>query len=49
MNVTHVLWGRPWLYGRDVYHCGRENTSHFMCKAKDVTLYPKSTEENEEI
>ncbi|KAF7119541.1 hypothetical protein RHSIM_Rhsim13G0043600 [Rhododendron simsii] len=25
MNVTHILLGRPWLYDRDVQHCGKEN------------------------
>lgn len=45
MNVTHILFGRPWLFDCDVYHCGKENTFHFMWKGSDITLHPKSHDE----
>lgn len=45
MNVTHMLLDRPWLFDRDVFHCGKENTFHFIWEGNDITLYPKSSEE----
>ena len=45
--MLHHIMGRSWLYDRDVYHYDRENTFHFMRKAKEVALYPKIIEENE--
>lgn len=43
--MLHILLGRPWFYDRDVYHCGKENTFHFLHNAMSITLYPQSIEE----
>ena len=40
MNVAHIILGRPWLYDRDVHHCGKENTYSFMLKNQKVVLKP---------
>nr|XP_024931657.2 uncharacterized protein LOC107422641 [Ziziphus jujuba var. spinosa] len=45
MKVTHLLLGRPWLYDRDVFHCGRENTYSFMFKGRKVVLKPMTVAE----
>ncbi|XP_058191258.1 uncharacterized protein LOC131308354 [Rhododendron vialii] len=47
MNGTHILLGRPWLYDRDVQHCGKENTSAFSFKNKEIVLKPMNTTEME--
>ncbi|KAL5715946.1 hypothetical protein ACHQM5_017696 [Ranunculus cassubicifolius] len=47
MRVTHIILGRPWIYDRDVYHCGRENTYSFLFKSKKIVLKPMRTAEME--
>ncbi|KAF7135648.1 hypothetical protein RHSIM_Rhsim08G0121000 [Rhododendron simsii] len=47
MNVTHILLGRQWLYGRDVQHCGKENTYAFSFKNKEIVLKPMNPAEME--
>ena len=34
MKVAHIILSHPWLYDRDVHHCGKENTYSFMFKTK---------------
>nr|DAD32141.1 TPA_asm: hypothetical protein HUJ06_010992 [Nelumbo nucifera] len=45
MNATHILLGRPWLYDRDVYHCGKENTYYFLFNGKRIVMKPMSPDE----
>jgi hypothetical protein len=47
MKVAHIILGRPWLYDRDVQHCGKENTYAFSFKNKDIILKPMTTAEME--
>ena len=45
MTVTHILLGRPWLYDRDVYHSGKNNTYHFTFNDEQIVLKPMSAEQ----
>ena len=45
MKVAHIILGRPWLYDRDVHHCGKENTYSFMFKNQKVGLKPMTAAE----
>ena len=40
IKVTHILLGHPWLYNRDVHHCGRENTFYFRFNNRKAVLKP---------
>ncbi|KAL6313102.1 hypothetical protein AAG906_018817 [Vitis piasezkii] len=45
VNQSHIILGRPWLYDRDVHHCGKENTYSFMFKNQKVVLKPMTVAE----
>ncbi|XP_057981247.1 uncharacterized protein LOC131166687 [Malania oleifera] len=40
MNVSHILFGRPWLFDMDVSHNGHANTYSFKCNGKRIILNP---------
>ncbi|KAL6313103.1 hypothetical protein AAG906_018818 [Vitis piasezkii] len=44
-DSSHIILGRPWLYDRDVHHCGKENTYSFMFKNQKVGLKPMTVAE----
>jgi hypothetical protein len=45
MTVCHLLLGRPWQYGRDVRHNGRENTYNLNWHGNDITLQPMTLQQ----
>ena len=45
MQITHILLDRPWLFGQNVQHNGKENTYALMVGEKEVVLKPMTLAE----
>jgi hypothetical protein len=45
MQTCQLLFGRPWLYYRDVQICGRTNKVVLLYKGKCIALLPLSSED----